>query len=76
MNQMHTYNFSDRNNRVEEIYPAVMESMVCVSCAENNTIVFFVWYIFGLVKGGYSQNTSCAEKMVYSAIETTCFSLY
>jgi hypothetical protein len=28
------------------------------------------------VKREYSQNTTCVEKMVYSAIETTCFGLY
>ena len=28
------------------------------------------------VKGEHSQNTTCVEKMVYSAIETTCFGLY
>jgi len=39
MNQVHIYNCIDRNHGVEEIYPAVMESMVCVSCAENIPIV-------------------------------------
>ena len=29
-----------------------------------------------IIKGEYSQNTTCVEKMVYSAIETTCFGLY
>ena len=29
-----------------------------------------------LIKREYSQNTICVEKMVYSAIETTCFGLY
>ena len=29
-----------------------------------------------LIKGEYSQNTTCVEKMVHSAIETTCFGIY
>ena len=29
-----------------------------------------------VVKGEYSQNTTCVERMLYSAIETTCFGLY
>jgi hypothetical protein len=29
-----------------------------------------------VIKGEYSQNTTCLEKMVYSAIESTCFGLY
>jgi hypothetical protein len=35
-------------------------------------------YIFFLnvLKSEYSQNTTSVEKMVYSAIETTCFGLY
>ena len=29
-----------------------------------------------LIKREYTQNTTCVEKMVYSAIEATCFGLY
>jgi hypothetical protein len=29
-----------------------------------------------LIKREYSQNTTCVENIVYSAIETTCFGLY
>jgi hypothetical protein len=29
-----------------------------------------------IIKREYSQNTTCVEKTVYSAIETTCFGLY
>ena len=29
--------------RVEELYPAVMESMVSFLCAENNCICVFIW---------------------------------
>jgi hypothetical protein len=29
-----------------------------------------------VIKREYSQNTTCVEKMVYSAIETICFGLY
>jgi hypothetical protein len=32
--------------------------------------------VYPLIKGEFSQNTTSLEKMVYSAIETTCFGLY
>ena len=32
--------------------------------------------MYVLIQREYSQNTTCVEKMVYCAIETTCFGLY
>ena len=33
--------------RVEELYPAVMQSMVSCLCAENNCILLFSGYLYG-----------------------------
>lgn len=57
MNQVHTYNCSDRNHRVEEIYPAVMESMVCVSYAENNHIIFFLFGIYFVIETNFHDKS-------------------
>ena len=33
--------------RVEELYPGVMESMVSVVCAENDLVILFFVYLYG-----------------------------